>query len=76
MTTSDPKKQFKQLEAKPVKMKKFLKHNMPKKRTTGRASKKCTRCSNTRAFIGKYKLNLCRRCFREVALDLGFKKFN
>jgi len=25
--------------------------------------------------IRRYGLNLCRQCFREIAEDLGFKKF-
>ncbi len=76
MTTSDYKKEFKQLEAKPTKLKKYIKHNAPKQRTTGKALKRCTRCGNSRGFIGKYGLKLCRRCFREVAIDLGFKKYS
>ncbi|MEM1903602.1 MAG: 30S ribosomal protein S14, partial [Pyrobaculum sp.] len=27
------------------------------------------------AVIRKYGINLCRRCFREVAPQLGFKKY-
>jgi len=76
MTQSDYKKVFKQLKAKPVKLKKFIKHNSPKKRTTGFALKPCRICLNKRGFIGKYGLNLCRKCFRDIATDLGFKKFN
>jgi len=44
MTTSDYKKVFKQLEAKPHKLKKFIKHNSPKKRSCGISLRKCRRC--------------------------------
>lgn len=76
MTSSDPKKMMKQLKNKPVKLKKFIKHNLPKERKIGIASKKCRRCGRTRAHIEKYGLELCRQCFRETAKDLGFKKYS
>ncbi len=76
MTTSNYEKMFKQLEVKPAKLKKFIKHNAPKKRTTGIALKKCKRCGRTRGHIKKYKLGLCRQCFREVATKLGFRKYS
>ena len=76
MTTSDHKKAFKQLQHKPVKLKKFLKHNAPKVRTTGIALKKCQRCGRTGGHISKYDLHLCRQCFREIAQKLGFKKYD
>lgn len=35
----------------------------------------CSRvCKNTHGLIRKYGLNMCRRCFREYADDIGFKK--
>lgn len=76
MTTSDPRKTLKQLKNKPAKKKKFMKHNLPKDRKFGIGSKKCRRCGRTGAHIEKYNLNLCRQCFREIATDLGFKKYN
>ena len=76
MTTSDYRKAFKQLSNKPIKLKKFLKHNMPKKRSTGLALKKCQRCGRTGAHISKYNLNLCRQCFREIAEEVGFNKYS
>ncbi len=75
MTTSDYKKAFKQLKAKPVKQKKFIKHNAPKKRSTGFSLFKCRRCGRMKAHINKYKLHLCRQCFREIAVELGFRKY-
>lgn len=74
MTYSDHRKVFKQLKAKPIKLKKFLKHNAPKKRI-GITTKKCRRCGRPDAHISSYGLHLCRTCFREIATDLGFKKY-
>ena len=75
MTYSDYKKFFKQLKNKPVKLNKFLKHNSPNKRL-GISTKKCIRCGRVRAHISSYGLHLCRQCFREIAPELGFKKYN
>ncbi len=75
MTTSDHRKVFTQLKAKPAKLKKFLKHNAPKERTMGIRRKPCRRCGNFRGHIGKYGIDLCRQCFREIATKLGFKKY-
>lgn len=76
MTSSNHKKVFKQLKTKPAKMKKFIKHNTPKKRITGALSKRCKMCGTTRAHISKYGLHLCRRCFRDYAQKIGFKKYS
>ncbi len=76
MTYSDYKKVLAQLKVKPAKHKKFIKHNAPKERSCGRNLKKCKRCGTYRGAISKYGLNLCRKCFREVAPKLGFKKYN
>ncbi len=75
MTTSNYKKVFRQLKNKPVKLKKFQKHNAPKKRTSGFSLRPCRRCGRFRAHINKYDLHLCRQCFREIAKNLGFKKY-
>lgn len=76
MTYSDHKKVFKQLRSHPIKLKKFLKNNVPKERKFGPDTKHCRMCGNPRAHIGKYGLNVCRRCFRENAVKIGFKKYN
>ena len=76
MTYSDYRKAFKQLKVKPVKLKRFLKHCAPKERKFGINAKRCRRCGRPGAHIGMYGLGLCRQCFREVAVDLGFKKYN
>ncbi|RMD66565.1 30S ribosomal protein S14 [Candidatus Pacearchaeota archaeon] len=57
-------------------MKKFLKHCKPKERTTGIARQKCERCGRFGAHVGQYNINLCRQCFREIATEIGFKKYN
>lgn len=76
MTASDWRKITKQLRSKPAVLKKFLKHNKPKERKYGIAVKKCERCGRFGAHISSYGLNLCRHCFRELAVELGFKKYS
>ena len=76
MTYSNYRKALKQLRAKPAKMKKFLKHNSPKKRSCGVSRKRCVRCGRIRGHISSYGLDLCRQCFRENAVALGFKKYS
>lgn len=76
MTVSSYKKVFRQLKNKPVKMQRFVKHNTPKEREFGRYTKACLRCGNTRGHISKYGIHICRRCFRDTATKIGFKKYN
>lgn len=76
MTTSNFRKAYTQLKFKQTKWKKFLKHNAPKKRTTGEALKKCKLCGRTGAHIQKYGIHLCRQCFRENAKKIGFRKYS
>jgi small subunit ribosomal protein S14 len=76
MTASDWNKLLNQLKSKPVKVKKFLKHSKPKVRTSGIASQKCKRCGRFGAHLNQYDLHLCRHCFREIAEDIGFKKYS
>jgi len=75
MSYSSWDKALKQLKAKPDKMKKFIKFNSPKKRTTGRSLRRCRRCGRIRGHINKYGLHYCRQCFREIATQIGFKKY-
>jgi len=75
MTAGSYKKAFKQLKNKPVKLKKFLKHNAPKPRKFGINSKPCKICGRLGAHIQKYGLDICRQCFRDNATKLGFKKY-
>ena len=76
MTTKNYEKEFTQLNSKPVKKAKFIKHNKPKEKTCGRAKYKCKRCGRVGGLINSYGLCLCRQCFREIAKDIGFKKYN
>ena len=76
MTASDWNKILKQLRSKPAVMDKYLRHCKPKKRTSGVALRKCERCGRFGAHLKQYNLNLCRQCFREIATEIGFKKYN
>jgi small subunit ribosomal protein S14 len=76
MAASDWNKILKQLRSKPAVMQKFLKHNKPKERKFGTAVKKCERCGRFGAHLKQYNLNLCRQCFREIAEEIGFKKYS
>lgn len=76
MTTSDYKKVLKQIGKKPGKVAKYKKYNTPRQRTGGVLERKCRRCGRTHAHIRKYGLGLCRTCFRDIAPDIGFKKYN
>ncbi|MCA9487664.1 MAG: 30S ribosomal protein S14 [Nanoarchaeota archaeon] len=76
MTASDWKKVFKQLDSKPEVKEKFIKHCKPKDRKIGISAKKCERCGRFGAHIKTYGINLCRHCFREVAEEIGFKKYS
>ena len=57
-----------------TKLERFLRHNIPKERQAGQGLIRCMRCGSRRRHIDKYGLNICGRCFREVAKELGFKK--
>jgi len=74
MTAKSYTKVLKQVEHKKVKAALFVKHNKPKTRKTGKAKNACTNCGRKGAHISRYGIHVCRQCFRELALDLGFKK--
>ncbi len=76
MSYSSHTKMLKQLNVKPAKKKKYLKHNAPKERSCGRSLKKCERCGRVSAHISIYGIHLCRQCFREIAHEIGFKKYS
>ncbi len=76
MTASDWRKMLKQLRAKPAILQRFLKHSTPKDRKFGVAARRCERCGRFGAHINKYGIHLCRQCFREMAEELGFKKYS
>jgi ribosomal protein S14 len=44
-------------------------------RYKGKGKRVCRNCGNSRALIRKYRLNVCRRCFREMAESIGFRKY-
>jgi len=46
-----------------------------KERKFGKVTHRCKRCGSTKGVIRKYGINLCRKCFREVAEEIGFKKY-
>ena len=50
------------------------KEKIVKKKKFGRGTRVCRRCGNSRGLIRKYDLYYCRRCFREIAQDVGFRK--
>ena len=64
-----------QVKNKPTKLARVMKFNAPQKRKYGKNVNKCRHCGKTRGIIGKYGLLNCRQCFREIAKQLGFKKF-
>ena len=47
-----------------------------KVRKFGKGEYKCRRCDRTGGVIRKYDLNYCRQCFRDVAPQLGYKKYS
>lgn len=36
----------------------------------------CRRCGREDGIVTRYEINLCRQCFREVARDMGAKKYS
>jgi small subunit ribosomal protein S14 len=48
---------------------------MSKEKKQGKGHRQCKRCGTHRAIIRSYNIGLCRRCFREVAEELGFRKY-
>ncbi|KAG5440220.1 hypothetical protein PCANB_001790 [Pneumocystis canis] len=41
----------------------------------GKGSRGCRVCGHTAGLIRKYDLNICRQCFREYAVNIGFQKY-
>jgi len=76
MTASNWNKILKQIRHKPAKAAKFTKHNKPKIRTTGKTLRRCIRTGQFGGHIKQYNLNLCRQAFREIAEEIGFKKYS
>ncbi len=53
-----------------------LLNSHPKNPLGSKGGRKCKVCNNQKAIIRKYKIDICRQCFRERAKDIGFIKFN
>lgn len=45
------------------------------KKEIGKGMRKCRRCGSHGPVIRRYGLYICRHCFREVAAELGFRKY-
>ncbi|MHA1916779.1 MAG: 30S ribosomal protein S14 [Candidatus Ranarchaeia archaeon] len=45
------------------------------RKPNNKGTRVCRRCGTHRAIIRRFNLYFCRRCFREVATELGFKKY-
>ncbi|HLD58476.1 MAG TPA: 30S ribosomal protein S14 [archaeon] len=52
-------------------MKKVLPKLMQEKK-----KRRCRICRGNAGLIRKYNLYICRRCFKDIAEKLGFKKFD
>ncbi len=48
----------------------------PEEETQTGNSLECRRCGRKEGLVTRYEINLCRQCFREVARDMGAKKYN
>ena len=38
--------------------------------------KGCVLCDRKRGLVRRHGLNMCRQCFRDRAIELGFKKYD
>ena len=47
----------------------------PEHKYQGKGMRKCRFCRSARALIRSYGIRVCRRCFREVAEEIGFRKY-
>jgi small subunit ribosomal protein S14 len=36
----------------------------------------CERCGRKRGVVRRYGLHVCRQCFREIAFEMGFRKYS
>lgn len=36
----------------------------------------CNKCGSHKGVISKYDLGICRRCFKENAIAIGFRKYD
>ena len=42
----------------------------------GRGANECQMCGRKQGLVRRYKIMLCRQCFREYASKIGFKKMD
>lgn len=75
MSASDWNKMLKQLDAKPAIKQRFLRFCKPKERKFGVSVHKCQKCGRIGGHLSQYGLHFCRQCFREIAVQIGFKKY-
>jgi len=54
----------------------LTKYVTPRERKYGKAVIRCQRCGSRRGVIRRYNIYLCRQCFREVAYEMGFRKYS
>jgi small subunit ribosomal protein S29e len=52
-----------------------MKTNQRQEARKKQAMKRCRVCKGTAGIIKKYGMNICRRCFKDQALQMGFRKF-
>jgi len=57
------------------KEKKKSRKTPPEHKYQGKGMRKCRFCRSARALIRSYNLRICRRCFREVGEEIGFRKY-
>lgn len=46
------------------------------KKRSCKGNRVCRRCGTHKGIIRSYGLYICRRCFRETAEQIGFKKYD
>lgn len=76
MTASHHSKVLKQIGHKPGKVAKYNKHNVPKDTHERKNQLRCEISGSRRGVIHKYGINLSRHKFREIAEELGFRKYS
>ncbi|MDO8624676.1 MAG: 30S ribosomal protein S14 [Candidatus Diapherotrites archaeon] len=52
------------------------KHNQKKVRSPKLKEYHCRICNGQRGMVRKYGILLCRRCFKDNAIKLGFRKLD
>lgn len=58
------------------KKKKDIEYTIAMDRQKGRGKRKCQVSGSTKGLIRKYSLNVTRKTFREIAKELGFKRYH